>query len=116
MSDLQSGRGRGPSFDLGEFRIRSARVRRRLNRSYATLSKRLFTSARTLPELMDRTEPDEVRTFPGLHRLLLADRRLKAIEQALPPERTQKPTQKRRKRGTTCKAGKNRGPSKSSPS
>jgi hypothetical protein len=72
-----------PTFDLGDFRRRAARVQRRLDRSYATLSKRLFTSARTLPELMDRSEPDETRTFPALHRLLLADRRLRQIEQNL---------------------------------
>lgn len=74
---------RGPSFDLGDFRNRAARVRKRLDRSYATLSKRLFTSARTLPELMDRSKPDETRTFPALHRLLLADRRLRVIERNL---------------------------------
>lgn len=76
-------KAKGPSFDLGDFRTRAARVRRRMDRSYATLSKRLFTSARMLPDLMDRTRPDDARKFPGLHHLLLADKRLKALEQSL---------------------------------
>lgn len=76
-------KAKGPSFDLGDFRTRAKRVQRRMNRSYATLSKRLFTSARMLPDLMDRSRPDDARKFPGLHHLLLADKRLKALEQAL---------------------------------
>jgi hypothetical protein len=83
-----------PTFDLGDFRRRAARVQRRMKRSYATLSKRLFTSARTLPELMDRSEPDETRSFPALHRLLLADRRLRALEQQLAAQPPKKPPAK----------------------
>ena len=66
-------------FNLTEFRARVVSVAQATNWAFATLSKRLFTDAKTLPKIMDGEVP--VRT--GLDTLLRASARLSEIERDL---------------------------------
>jgi len=68
------------SFDLNAFRDRAKRAATRLGIELPTLSKRLFSNARTLPTMISESVPDAEKTFPRLDTLLNADQRLKDIE------------------------------------
>lgn len=69
-------------FDLRAFKARVSAYCDSSGQKHATLSKRLFTRAATLPDIMDADIPDEEKTFPRLDTLVRADERLKALERA----------------------------------
>ena len=71
------------NFDLDDFRARAIAIAEKLNWSHATLSKRLFSTARTLPSMTDSETPDDKKTFPRLDTLIEAEKRLAAIERDL---------------------------------
>lgn len=61
------------SFDLQDFLERAQRYAQDENRSLATVSKRLFSTARTLPGMVDGD------VSPKLSTLMEADARLRAL-------------------------------------
>jgi len=71
------------TFDLDDFRARAIAIAEKLNWSHATLSKRLFSTARTLPSITDMRTSDDDKTFPRLDTLIEAEKRLSAIESEL---------------------------------
>lgn len=61
------------SFDLQDFLERAQRYAQDQNRSLATVSKRLFSTARTLPGMVDGN------VSPKLNTLIEADQKLRAL-------------------------------------